>query len=144
MWPVSHTKLLHTLGPFFRYLISTVDLFYLHLSQYNTVIILISARQVSFDHSSLYFSQLLLPVYPLCMCACSVTESCHTHRDHMDCSPPGCFVHGIPQTRTLQWVAISYCQESSPSRHRMHVLVSPALAGGFFTTEQPGKPHISF
>ena len=26
----------------------------------------------------------------------------------MDCSPPGCSVHGISQTRKLEWVAISY------------------------------------
>ena len=28
--------------------------------------------------------------------------------DPMDCSPPGSYVHGIPQSRILRWVAIAY------------------------------------
>ena len=32
---------------------------------------------------------------------------CLTLCDPMDCSPPGCSVHGISQTRILQWVAVS-------------------------------------
>ena len=31
----------------------------------------------------------------------------------MDCSPPGCSVHGIFQARILEWVAISFCRGSS-------------------------------
>ena len=33
--------------------------------------------------------------------------------DPMDCSPPGCCVHGILQARVLEWVAISFSRESS-------------------------------
>ena len=29
-----------------------------------------------------------------------------------DCSPPGSFVHGILQTRILEWVAISFSRGS--------------------------------
>ena len=34
---------------------------------------------------------------------CSVTKSCPTLCDPMDCSPPGSSVHGIPQARILEW-----------------------------------------
>ena len=37
-----------------------------------------------------------------------VAQSCLTLHDPMDCSPPGCSVHGILQARTLEWVAISF------------------------------------
>ena len=40
-------------------------------------------------------------------------QSCLTLCDPIDGSPPGSSVHGILQTRTLDWVAISF--SSSPS-----------------------------
>ena len=40
------------------------------------------------------------------MCLFSVTQLCVTLCDPMDCSPPGSSVHGISQTRILEWVAI--------------------------------------
>ena len=46
----------------------------------------------------------------------------------MDCSPPGCSVHGIPQARILEWVAIALSRRSSQP-------MSPILAGGFFAPE---------
>ena len=33
--------------------------------------------------------------------------------DPMDCSPPGSSVHGISQTRILEWVVISFSRRSS-------------------------------
>ena len=36
--------------------------------------------------------------------------------DPMDCSPPGSSVHGILQSRILEWVAISFSRDSSRSR----------------------------
>ena len=35
-----------------------------------------------------------------------VAQSCLTLYDPMDCNPPGSSVHGIPQARILEWVAI--------------------------------------
>ena len=35
-----------------------------------------------------------------------VTQSCPTHRDLIDCSPPGSSIHGIFQARVLEWGAI--------------------------------------
>ena len=37
----------------------------------------------------------------------SVAQSCLTLWDSIDGSPPGLSVHGIPQARILEWVAIS-------------------------------------
>ena len=48
-----------------------------------------------------------------CVPACSVTQSCLTLCDPMDCSPPGSSDHGILQARILEWVAISYSRGSS-------------------------------
>ena len=39
---------------------------------------------------------------------CSVIQSCPTLWDPMDCGLPGSSVHGIFQTRILEWVAISH------------------------------------
>ena len=69
-----------------------------------------------------------------------VAKSYLTLCNHMDCSPPGSSVHGILQARILEWVAISFSRESSrPRREPM----SPALAGGFSTSEPPGKSQLS-
>ena len=42
----------------------------------------------------------------------SVTQSCPTRSDPMDCSPPGSFVHGIFQARVLEWGAIAFSVQS--------------------------------
>ena len=48
-----------------------------------------------------------------------VTPLCPTLCDPMDCSPPGSSDHGIPQARTLEWVAISSSRGSSQPRDWM-------------------------
>ena len=42
-----------------------------------------------------------------------VAQSCLTLCDPVDCSLPGCSVHGILQARILEWVAISFLRGSS-------------------------------
>ena len=42
--------------------------------------------------------------------------------------------HGILQTRILEWVTMSFSRGSPDSGIKFTSLVSPALAGGFFTT----------
>ena len=37
-----------------------------------------------------------------------VAQLCPTLSDHMDCSLPGSFIHGIFQARVLEWGAIAY------------------------------------
>ena len=41
--------------------------------------------------------------------------------DPMDCSPPGCSVHGILQARKLEWVAISFSRGSCWLRDQTRV-----------------------
>ena len=45
-----------------------------------------------------------------------VAQSCLTLCDPMDCSLPGSSIHGIFQTRILEWVAISFSRRSSRPR----------------------------
>ena len=47
------------------------------------------------------------------------------------------------QARILEWVAISYSRESSWPRDQTCISCVSALAGGFFTTEPPGKSHLA-
>ena len=51
--------------------------------------------------------------------------------DPMDCSPPGFSVHGMFQTRRLEWVALSFSRGSSQRRDRTCV---SCIAGRLFTT----------
>ena len=67
-------------------------------------------------------------------CLCSVTQSCLTLCDPLDCSPPDSSVHGISQARRLEWVAISFLRGSSSLRNLTHV---SCIAGRFFTAECP-------
>ena len=46
-------------------------------------------------------------------CCCFVIKSCLTLCNSVDCSLPGSSVHGIPQARILEWVAISSSRGSS-------------------------------
>ena len=64
-------------------------------------------------------------------------QSCPTPCDPMGCNPPGSSILGVLQTRTLEWVAISFSRGFS--QHRDQTCVS-CLTGGFFTNEPPGKP----
>ena len=85
--------------------------------------------------------------FPVCMPA-KLLQSCLTLCDFVDCSPPGSSVHGIPQARKLKWVAISSSRGSSsgdlPDPGIKPVsLMSPALAGGFFTTSATWEAPFS-
>ena len=62
-----------------------------------------------------------------------VTQSCPSLCGPMDYSPPDSCVHGMLQARTLGWIAVPSSRGSSQPRDQMS-LMSPALAGRFFTT----------
>ena len=70
----------------------------------------------------------------------SVTQSCPTLCDPMDCSPPGTSVHEIFQARILEWVAISFSKPSSQdsrqlcSFHMLARLCSKSFNLGFSST----------
>ena len=66
-----------------------------------------------------------------------IAQSCPTLCDPMDCSPPGSSVHGIPQARILEWVAISLFRGFSRPRDRTRV---SGIAGRRFTVSHQGNP----
>ena len=69
-----------------------------------------------------------------------MTQLCPTLCDPMDCSPPGCSVHGILQARILEWVAMPSLR--GPSWPRNWTWVS-CFTGRFFTiwtTRNPSEP----
>ena len=52
---------------------------------------------------------------------CVRAQLCLTLCDPMDDSPLDSSVHGISQTRILEWIVISSSRGSSPPRDRTHV-----------------------
>ena len=70
-------------------------------------------------------------------CCCLVIRSCPTLCDPMDCSPPSSFVHGISQARVLHGLLFPSPGDLPDPGIEPE---SPALTGGFFTNEPPGKP----
>ena len=68
---------------------------------------------------------------------CWVAKLCLTLSDLMNCSPPGSSVHRILQARTLNGLLFPTPGDLPNPGIR---LMSPALAGRFFTAEPPRKP----
>ena len=68
-----------------------------------------------------------------CRCVKSL-QLCLTLFDPMDCSLPGSSVHGIIQARILEWIAMPPPEDLPNPGIKPESLMSPALAGGFFTT----------
>ena len=50
-----------------------------------------------------------------------ITKSCLTLSNPMDCSPPGSSVHGISQTRILEWTAMPSSRGSSQPKDQICV-----------------------
>ena len=73
------------------------------------------------------------------MCAKSL-QLCPALCDPMDCTPPGSSVHGIPQARIPEWVAMPSSRGSARRRDLPNTGIEPpslrpaALASKFFTT----------
>ena len=91
-------------------------------------------RQGKSVESRLWYKEALV----LC-CCCLGAQLGQILHDPMNCSLPSSSVHEISQARILEWVAISSSRGFSQPRAGTHV---SALAGGFFTTEPPGKPLV--
>ena len=79
-------------------------------------------------------------------------QLCPTLCDPMDCNLPGSSVHGIPQARILEWVAMPSSRGSSQPRDQTLVSYVPCLGNqvlyqgkGVFTLAVglalPGKSH---
>ena len=71
----------------------------------------------------------------ICEQPCVHAQSCPTLCSPMDCGSLGSSVHGILQARIPGRVAISSSNDLPDPGIEPMSLVSPALAGGFFTTE---------
>ena len=67
-----------------------------------------------------------------------VAQSCPTFCDSMDYSPPGSFVHGIFQARTLEQVPFPTQGDLPGLGIKSASLASPAEAGRFSTAGPPG------
>ena len=80
----------------------------------------------------------LVTIFLLLLMLCLVTLSCPTLRDPVDCSLPGSSVHGIPQARILQWIAM--CSSRGSSQPRYQTQGSPT-AGRFFTIWATREAH---
>ena len=94
----------------------------IHDIVWSHVAILSSLIYDSLLYLFVYFNLMLMHVSSV------VSDLC----DPMDCSSPGSSVYGILQERILEWVAISPSGDFlDPGMEP----ASPALAGGFLTTE---------
>ena len=69
----------------------------------------------------------------------TVSQSCSTLWNSMDCTPPGSSVCRILQARILEWIEIPFCRGSSQPRDWTCV---SCIADRFFISEQPGNQEI--
>ena len=69
----------------------------------------------------------------------SVSQSCPTLCEPMDCSPPDSSVHWISQARILEWVALPFSRGSSWPRDQTWVSCS---AGGLLTVWATSEAHL--
>ena len=81
------------------------------------------------------------------MLICAVTQSCLALCDTVDCSPPGSSAQGIPGKNTGMWCHFLFqgifpYLELNPRGIEPTSLVSPALAGGRFTTSATWEAHV--
>ena len=98
-------------------------------------------------YTSCFKIQMFLPLRilcvtsALCVCVCvcvraqaKLLQLYLTRCDPLDCSPPGSSAHGILQARILEWVPCPPPGDLPNTGTEPTLLISPALAGGFFTT----------
>ena len=79
-----------------------------------------------YGQSFLWFRVIFVLVAQLCLTLC----------DPMDSTPPGSSVHGILQSRILEWVAVPFSRGSSQPRDQTW---SPTLQADSLPYEPPGK-----
>ena len=86
----------------------------------------------SVAHTLLLYPKALWPVKVL------VTQSCAILCDPWDCGSPGSSLHGISQSRILEWVAVSSSRASSQPRDWTQV---SCIVGRFFTIWATREAH---
>ena len=80
------------------------------LCDWNELIIILNINYFTIYVSNVHsnHTRLIHYLYYKHTVLCLVTQSCLTFCDPVDCSPPGCSVHGILQAIILEWSAISF------------------------------------
>ena len=71
-------------------------------------------------------------------------QLCLTLCDPLGCGPPGSSVLGILHARILEWVALLSSRDLPDPEIKPASLMSPALAGGFFTTGAIWEAHTVY
>ena len=80
----------------------------------------------------------------LCVCMhAKLLQLCLTLCDPMHWSPPCSSVHGIFQSRILEWVAMFSSRGSSLPRDQTHISYVSCIGRSFFTTSPTGKPKLT-
>ena len=74
------------------------------------------------------------------VCVCYSLQSCLTLCYPKSCSPPGSSAHGSPQTRILEWVAVSFFRGPFQPRDRTQVA---CIAGRFLTVWAVREAHVN-
>ena len=76
------------------------------------------------------------------VCVCSVAQLCLALCDPMDCSLPDSL--SMEFSRQEYWSGLPFPTPGAPPKPRIEPmsLISPALVGGFLTTQPPGKPMV--
>ena len=93
-------------------------------------------RQSVFSNYVALHHRLLSPAFAFSCCL--VAKSCLTLCKPVDCSPLGSSVHGICQSRILEWVAISSSRESSRPREQAGI---SCIGRKILYHWATGKPH---
>ena len=75
---------------------------------------------------------------------CSVAKLCLTLCSPMDCSTPGSSVHGISQTRILEWVVISSSRGSSWPRDQTRASFTYRQILYHYATREALHPTLSW
>ena len=89
-------------------------------------------------HEALGATQILLWRWPQWRWKSEVTQSCLTLCHPVDCSLPGCSVHGIPQQE--YWDGLTFPSPGDLPDPGIEP-GSPALQADALLSEPPGKPH---
>ena len=92
------------------------------------------------DKGTFSFSLTIL----ICAHVCSVTQSCLSHCDPMDCILLNSSAHGIFQARILEQVAVSYGRDTSRARDRICISLLLFHWQDSLPLTPPGKPVFSF
>ena len=118
----------------YRFLIREIFQFFFFFSSEELIVSSFAVCQHIGDYLKKHAASCFLGNLQVSVFVCSVAQSCLTLCNPMDCSPPGSSVCGILQARILEWQLFPSPGHLPDPGTEPRSLVSPVLAGGFFTT----------